>query len=114
MQPRSPSIALVLLLFCFFPVSTTPASPTPTPDAVTFLGGDGSSYPEAIVIAGAPDGGAGVDAEWRWLRSHFPGFVNFQQRCLKHEGKRYDIISLRTASGEDKTIYFDISAFFGK
>ncbi len=55
-----------------------------------------------------------MDAEWRWLRSHFPGFVNFQQRCLKHEGKRYDIISLRTASGEDKTIYFDISAFFGK
>lgn len=114
MRILAPAIAFILFIPFYLHAQTNSSSPAQTPAAITFLGGDGSSYSEAIVITGAPNEEIGVPAEYKWLRAHFPGFGDYQQKCLERDGKRYDIFTWRTASGENKTIYFDISAFYGK
>ncbi|HEV3438758.1 MAG TPA: hypothetical protein VG122_15440 [Gemmata sp.] len=36
------------------------------------------------------------------------------QALQEIEGKHYDVHTLRNAAGEERTVYFDISRFFGK
>ncbi len=70
-------------------------------------GGDGSSAAQAIVVSS-------VSKEYAWVRRHCPGFQSQMQALQVIEGKPYDILTLRNAAGEERTIYFDISQFFGK
>jgi hypothetical protein len=70
-------------------------------------GRDGSSPDKAIVAAS-------VAAEYDWLAKNYPGFTPMRQSLQDIEGKPYDVIVLRLAPGEEKTLYFDISSFYGK
>ncbi len=74
---------------------------------------DGSSYEKAVVIQEKSEM-TGVDAEYAWLRKYYPGYKFNGQSLNSHEKKSYDIISIVTADGEKKDVYFDISNFFGK
>jgi len=74
---------------------------------------DGSSFEKAIVIDEKSET-KGVNAEYAWLKKNYPGY-SFKSQSLNHKGKvPYDIITIKTADGETKNIYFDISRFFGK
>jgi len=74
---------------------------------------DGSNYEKAIVIK-AKNEMEGVAAEYKWLREQYPGHKVIKQ-SLSNEGKKhYDIIQIQTKEGEEKSIYFDITNFFGK
>ena len=79
----------------------------------TPAGGDGSAYAKAVVIV-AKDEEAGVAAERAWLEQRYPGFDKGRQSLLDHDGKKYDLIDITTTAGEHKTLYFDITGFFGK
>jgi hypothetical protein len=74
---------------------------------------DGSSFENAIIIPEKSES-KGVDAEYQWLRTNYPGYKSTGQSLNEHKGKNYDIIKIKTADGLEKSIYFDISNFFGK
>ncbi|PKP01908.1 MAG: hypothetical protein CVU11_13680 [Bacteroidetes bacterium HGW-Bacteroidetes-6] len=74
---------------------------------------DGTSYEKAIVIQEKTES-TGVDAEYAWLKEHYPGYKMKQQSLTNQNGKPYDLIEIVTAQGKEMTIYFDISNFFGK
>ncbi len=74
---------------------------------------DGSSFEKAIIVEEKTES-AGVDAEYKWLAQHYPGYKLQQQSLLMNSGKSYDKMHIKTAQGEVKDIYFDISNFFGK
>ena len=70
-------------------------------------GGDGSSADRAVVVGS-------VGEEYAWIRRHCPGFQPQMQALQEIEGKPYDVHTLRNAAGEERTVYFDISRFYGK
>ncbi|MCC6685345.1 MAG: hypothetical protein IT247_09780 [Bacteroidia bacterium] len=74
---------------------------------------DGSSYARAVVINEKSES-KGVDAEYVWLRLHYPGCKVEKQSLVFENKKPYDLLYIITREGEKKTVYFDISNFFGK
>ena len=80
---------------------------------ISYAGGDGSSIEKAVIIKGG-DEESGVQAEYTYLARHFPGYKMGQQSVSSKGKHSYDTLEFTTAKGEKKTIYFDITAFFGK
>ena len=79
-----------------------------------FSGGDGSSIKQAVIITETANVKTGVRAEYVWLHEHYPGYRLRVQR-LRHEGGRYyDEMRIITADGKSRTVFFDITSFFGK
>jgi hypothetical protein len=76
-------------------------------------GGNGLSIAEAIVINETNETD-GVAAEYDWLKANYPGYSLIQQSLINESGKPYDKMEIKTAEGDKKTVYFDISHFFGK
>jgi hypothetical protein len=70
-------------------------------------GRDGSSPEKAIIVQS-------VAEEYQWIQANCPGFLPGMQALKNIEGKPYDVLSLRSSSGEERTVYFDISSFFGE
>jgi len=90
----------------------------PVQQSVRFEGGSGESAANAVIIRGAPNSMAGVQAEYRYLHQHF-GQRNLKWRLLKQDllqsrDKTFDVIAIELADGAKKIIYFDITEFFGK
>ena len=74
---------------------------------------DGSNYEKAIVIKEKTES-KGIAAEYKWLQANYPGYKLIRQ-SLNSQGKNhYDIMDIETKGGERKSIYFDITNFFGK
>jgi hypothetical protein len=74
---------------------------------------DGSSFEKAIVIKEKTEM-AGVDAEYAWIRQNYPGSRLKEQYLINKKNKSYDVIEIITSDDTEKSIYFDISNFFGK
>ena len=74
---------------------------------------DGSSFDKAILIKETHER-PGIDAEYAWIRTQYPGSKVKGQSLMNHGGKPYDVIHITTADGTDKDVYFDISNFYGK
>jgi hypothetical protein len=70
-------------------------------------GGDGSSASEAVVVNS-------IQEEYAWMLRHCPGFTPQMQSLQEIDGQPYDVHTLRNARGEVRTVYFDISRFYGK
>jgi hypothetical protein len=68
---------------------------------------DGSS-PEKAVAVGS------IAEEYAWMQRHCPGFLPEMQSLQEIDGKPYDVLTWRNAKGETRTVYFDISGFYGK
>ncbi|HXB12796.1 MAG TPA: hypothetical protein VNZ45_12465 [Bacteroidia bacterium] len=75
---------------------------------------DGSSEKTAIVINETNEM-TGVDTEYAWLKKNYPGYSSEGQALVMDKaGHPFDIIHIKTADGQKKDVYFDISKFFGK
>jgi len=91
---------------------------------ISYTGGDGSSFEQAVVILGAVNEFDGVDAEYQWLAQKFgPENENWSssQGLFQSGDKLYDILTLTFLKdvtdhkvGESADFYFDITDFFGK
>jgi len=68
---------------------------------------DGSSPEQAIVVGS-------VGEEYAWMQRHCPWFQPGTQSLEQIEGKPYDVLTWRNDQGEERTVYFDISRFFGR
>ena len=56
----------------------------------------------------------GIALEYQWLEEHYPGYKGGGQFVTSHADKMYDVFTIETAEGVEKTIYFDITSFYGK
>ncbi len=97
---------------------TAAVNAQPAPASITFTGGPGDTPETAVVIAGAKDSIQGIAAEYQYLGQKF-GRENadwslFRQSLLQQGSKVYDRMELRLKGGARKTVFFDISEFFGK
>lgn len=80
---------------------------------LTFLGGnifmrrDGSSIKLAIIVNC-------VAQEYSVIKRKYPGFRPEMQYLKRLEGTAYDVIDISNAVGEKRTLYFNVSGFYGK
>jgi PBP1b-binding outer membrane lipoprotein LpoB len=74
---------------------------------------DGSSFEKAIVI-NEKNAMSGVNAEYAWIKQKYPGSKIKGQYLVKHKDQPYDVIEIITTDGKEKSIFFNISNFFGK
>lgn len=87
---------------------------------VTYKGGDGSSIDDAIEIQGASSIEEGVTSEYQYISNRFGKrgidweLEEQRLRSFDEIGKHYDMINIRLMDGTKKTLYFDITSFFGK
>ena len=93
--------------------STTSSSDVSSTSVESSAKKDGSNYENAIIIK-AKNETAGIAAEYKWLREKYPGYKLIQQSLSSEGKKHYDIMKIQTKDGEEKSIYFDITNFFGK
>jgi hypothetical protein len=82
-----------------------------------YTGGNGDSFETAIVI-NETDTAAGVESEYAYLSERFgEKYTDWRfasQSLQNHDGKYYDVIKITLADGIPKSVYFDISNFYGK
>lgn len=100
-----------LAVACSSPKHST--SSTGTQQTFSSTTADGSSYENAIVIQEKSET-TGVSAEYKWLRENYPGYKSKGQALQTKNGKSYDVLTIVTADGTEKKVYFDILNFFGK
>ncbi len=81
---------------------------------IRFSGGDGSSIKNAVILIGATDEIAGIGGETLWAQQFLPGWQKTNQELIANGRKSYDGITYKSPDGKTRTIYFDISNFFGK
>jgi hypothetical protein len=74
----------------------------------------GSSYDTAIVLEEAKNEMSGIEAEHSYIATHYPGWRQAVQSLLNHDGRIYDRIEIVGPKGETKSLYFDITNWFGK
>ena len=55
-----------------------------------------------------------VREEYEWVEQNLPGYHPASQALQKIDGKPYDVLTVKNDAGEERTLYFDISSFFGK
>ncbi len=70
-------------------------------------GRDGTTPQTAIVVEC-------MGEEYEWMQRHCPGFRPGSQALLEIDGKPYDMLMWQNSRGEERSVYFDISKFFGK
>lgn len=77
-------------------------------------GGDGSSKEKAVVIKGARNTLDGIRLESEWLAKTYPGYKKMSVSTPNENDKVFDEITIKTKSGEEKIVFFDITEFYGK
>jgi len=81
---------------------------------VTFSGGNGSSYDQAIVIH-ATDQISGFPSEFAYIKGHFSDYPYVVKEQRESRGnKKYDVVTLRAYDWRKRVVYFDITEFFKK
>jgi hypothetical protein len=86
-----------------------PSSLMPPPDLSPAPPGaprDGSSPERALLVHS-------VAEEYQWMFAHLPGFMPKLQALHQIDGRPFDVLTWRNEEGEERTVYFDISPFFG-
>lgn len=86
---------------------------------VVYLGGDGKSSENAIIIKDAQNERNGIAAEYDYIAKKYGvKFVDWKpagQSTFDEKGKKYDSVTIQTIpKNETVTFYFDITEFYGK
>jgi len=74
--------------------------------------GTGTSIDDAILIL-EPNEDAGIRAQRKWLADHFPGYRKLHSALDFKGEKHFDIVTIRLADGTEKTLFFDVTSFYG-
>jgi len=83
---------------------------------VELKGGNGLSISQAISIENALHSDAGICAEHHWIRQLYPNHkIVVQGLHAPNENKPpfYDVLVIRSEVGVEKTLYFEITSFYG-
>jgi len=116
-MPRVSGVAVLFgLLLTTLPWAAARCDTASTSIAATTESADepGLTVETAIILEGATNELNGVQAEHIYTSKRYPGWKWRMQSLMDVGDKHYDIIELVGRNGETKTIYFDISSWFGK
>jgi hypothetical protein len=82
---------------------------------IVFDGGDGSSSDSAVVIKGARNTREGLEAQSLWVGKNYWGWQRHARHPVAKVKERVlDPVEFRTPQGEVRTVFFDVSEFYGK
>ncbi|TYT26725.1 hypothetical protein FZO89_10900 [Luteimonas viscosa] len=70
--------------------------------------------PEAAIVIDAKSSAEGVPLEYRWIERNLPDSKIERQALVNNGGKIYDRFDVVLPSGEKRSVYFDITKYFGK
>jgi hypothetical protein len=90
---------------------------TPDPERSLFSEGDGSSFANTVATY-TPSGIIGVPAEYPFVSNQY-GRPNLAWNLIRQSlrtscQKYYDLLVIGLKNGEARSIFSDLSAFFGK
>jgi hypothetical protein len=94
------------------PVSPQASPPPAAPSAVAPIE-EGSTL-QAAVLVPATDEDAGVQWENDWIYFHYGRFRKRSAGLAALSGRRYDVITVELSDHTTRTIYFDITRFYGR
>ena len=100
----------VLLAIPLFGCST----PMRVEQDMLYAGGDGSCCEQAVVINGAKYRETGLMGQRLWLQKRFPGYRQVKEQVVEANRKRFDQVELTTADGQNSSVYFDVTDWWGK
>jgi hypothetical protein len=95
----------LILIVAFYSCSTS--------NSVSKTVKDGSTFENAIVIK-ANNEMDGVRNEYVIISKLYPGYKLMSQGSSSKGSRHYDSIEIMTSENVKKTIYFDITNFYGK
>ena len=86
---------------------------------ISYSGGSGDSFHEAVIINGARDKSAGIAAEYQFISEKHgargTGWFLVGQTVIREKNKIVDVIEIHLGDTNDRRIfYFDVSDFLGK
>lgn len=90
-----------------------------------YAGGEGPSLEQAVVVRNVEHSAVGIRVEKQYLTERFglsaetaaprPGWVLEEQALIEHsDGRRFDRLRIALPDGSARTVFFDVTAFFGK
>ncbi len=103
-----------LIMACFALLTIGCQTSRNSVNPIVYLGGDGSSHEQAIIIREAPCREAGVLAEQLWLNKVYPGHQKAQESALTLASRQYAVFEIATAEGQTRKVYFDTTEFTNK
>lgn len=101
------------LAFTALLAASLPLAAQTAPAAAQAVPADGSS-PQRAVLIDENDTRRGIMAENAWLQQHLPGYRKRGQALIEADGRIFDRIDVVGPNGEQRSVYFDISRFFGR
>jgi len=87
---------------------------------ISYSGGDGESFHEAIKINGARDKTTGVAAEYSYISTKYgargTGWFLVGQTVIREKNKIVDVVEIQLGNNpsDRRIFYFDVSDFLGK
>ena len=99
-----------MIAICCLALSLSAAAPALA--KVSYSGGKGTSIEDAVIIKAA-NTMEGILAEREYIERHFPGWQKKAQTLLDKGKRVYDEIKICRGL-TCKSLYFDVTSFFGK
>ncbi len=85
---------------------------------VSYSKNEGKSIEDAIIITDVNDHFAGIDAEYRFIENKFGergiSWKLIKQELLNEKQQVFDRITIQLTDQTVVSLYFDLTAFFGK
>jgi hypothetical protein len=116
---RPLAIALLLAAACAStpPPKSAPAESTPQPETVESraipIPARGVNCTQAIPVDATTEHD-GIGKENAYIADNYPGAKKLGQALITCNGKPADQVDIETANGVKRSLYFDISKWFGK
>ena len=108
---------LLIILLAISGCATTPTTANNVSPATNhksyYVGGNGLSLEQAIFFPNAKSSMDGIPLEGKWIADKYPNSKKHSQAIINSKKKLYDKITIKTAKGEEKHIYFDMTSWFG-
>ena len=106
----------VIAVLCIVMFGCTQPESVKNSSSITYSGGNGESFQNAIVITGANNKSAGVSAEYKYITDKYgprgSGWLLVGQTVIREKNKIVDVIEIQLADSTDRRIYyFDVSDF---
>jgi hypothetical protein len=105
-------VALAAAFATAIPRPITAVAATATADATPAEAG--ASIETAVKLEGIKGEASSVHAEYVYIRERYPGWRTTDQYVLNQAERIYDRIDIIGPQGEKKSVYFDITDWFGK
>lgn len=112
MHTSAPMALVVVVTVFAVPLPLFAADP-PQSAGYSFSAGDGATLSAAVIVH-ASDESAGIRAEYAWIKEHWPGSRRGKQGLITNNNRLYDALTITDTAGHERTVYFDITEYFGK